>query len=405
MSLTATHRRPDGPRVLDDVRVLDFSAIIAGAYCTRLMADLGADVLKIEPPDGELMRHITPMRGDTSTVFSTLNSGKRSLTLDLKQPPAIAICKRLLARYDVVVENFSPGVMARLGLDYATLAAVNPRLVMCSISGYGQSGPDAGRPAYAPIVHAVSGYELVMQRSQPGCSRPLNMGLPVGDTTAALQAFGAISAALYYRARTGLGQYIDIAMQDSLLATMHRDFQTAFHPDPHDRVYGPLQTRDGFVILMPLSQGQFEDLIACIGRLDLARDARFATTRTRFNHYNDLMAVCEEWTRGRNSSEVLAALEAAHVPCARYRSLAELPDDPQLRHRGMLTEVIDAAGPLMVPNTPFLYSATQAAVRAEVAPLGAHNRAVLEGELGYSRDAVTALERAGAVGPTPVGAA
>ena len=133
------------PRVLDDVRVLDFSAIIAGSYCTRLMADLGADVLKIEPPGGELMRQVAPMRGDTSTVFSSLNSGKRSLTLDLKHPQAVAVCKRLVEHYDVVVENFSPGVMRRLGLDYETLRVIQPRLVMCSISGYGQSGPYASK--------------------------------------------------------------------------------------------------------------------------------------------------------------------------------------------------------------------------------------------------------------------
>ncbi|MEQ8663701.1 MAG: CoA transferase, partial [Gammaproteobacteria bacterium] len=142
------NRAAVGPRVLDDVRVLDFTGIIAGAYCTRMLADLGAEVLKVEPPGGEMMRHIAPLRGDTSTVFSALNSGKRSLVLDLKAAAAVDICKLLVTRYDVVVENFSPGVMARLGLDYAALREENPALVMCSISGYGQSGPGSARPAY-----------------------------------------------------------------------------------------------------------------------------------------------------------------------------------------------------------------------------------------------------------------
>jgi CoA:oxalate CoA-transferase len=401
MKHNAPLRGNSGPRVLDDVNVLDFSAIIAGAYCTRLMADLGANVLKIEPPHGELMRQVAPMRGDTSTVFSALNSGKRSLSLDLKQPAAVTICKRLLRHYDVVVENFSPGVMARLGLDYPTLAALNPNLVMCSISGYGQSGPDAERPAYAPIVHAVSGYELVMQRSQPGCTRPLNMGLPVGDTTAALQAFGALSAALYYRARTGVGQNIDIAMQDSLLSTMHRDFQSAFNPDPHERVYGPIEARDGFVILMPLSQGQFGELVVCIGRPELATDPRFATTRARFDNYNALIALTEQWARTRNCADVLSALTAAHVPCARYRALSELPEDPQLRHRQMLTEIVDAAGPLLVPNSPFLFSATHAAVGEYVCRLGEHNHDVLGKELGFTSDEIADLQRCGAIGASP----
>lgn len=401
MEQTSGKAPAQAPRVLDDIRVLDFSAIIAGAYCTRLMADLGADVLKVEPPGGELMRQVAPLRGDTSTVFSSLNSGKRSLTLDLKHPEAVKICKRLVATYDVVVENFSPGVMHRLGLDYETLRAEQPRLVMCSISGYGQSGPDTARPAYAPIVQAMSGYEYVMLQNQPSLVRPLNMGPPVGDTTASLQAFGAITAALYYRARTGIGQHIDIAMQDSLLSTMHRDFQTAFNSDPHDRIYGPVEASDGFIMLMPLSQGQFEGLVGCIGRPELKDDPRFVNMRVRFNHYNDLIAVAEAWARTRTSDEALRALEAAHVPCARYRHLSELIEDPQLRHRGMLTEVVDAAGPLTVLNTPLRYSASVAAVQPFVARLGEHNRQVLGQELGLDADRIAELLQAGVIGAEP----
>ncbi|MEQ8232717.1 MAG: CoA transferase, partial [Gammaproteobacteria bacterium] len=297
------NRAAVGPRVLDDVRVLDFTGIIAGSYCTRMLADLGADVLKIEPPGGEMMRHIAPLRGDTSTVFSALNSGKRSLVLDLKSAAAVDICKLLVAHYDVVVENFAPGVMGRLGLDYETLREENPALVMCSISGYGQTGPGSARPAYAPIVQAMSGFEMVTLAAQPGLERPLNMGLPVGDTCAAQQAFGAICAALYYRARTGIGQYIDIAMFDSLLATMHRDFQSAFNPDVIERRYGPIAARDGYLMVMPLSQGQFADLCGVIGREDLRDDPRFATMRARFDNYNALMALAEDWSRTRTAAE------------------------------------------------------------------------------------------------------
>ena len=398
MSDLTSMRAPDGPRIFDNIRVLDFSAIIAGAYCTRMLADLGAEVLKIEPPGGELMRHIGPMRAEYSTVFSALNSGKRSLKLDLKQRQAADICKRLVADYDVVVENFSPGVMRRLGLDYASLREHNDKLVMCSISGYGQDGPASGLPAFAPIVQALSGYELVNQLSQRGLERPLNMGLPVADTTAALQAFGAISAALYYRMRSGVGQYIDIAMMDSLLSTMHRDFQTAFNPDPNLRVYGPLETRDGFIIAMPLSQPQFEKLAVAIGRPEILHDPRFSNSRTRFEHYNDLMALTEAWTRSRSAEDALRGLTAADVPCARYRHIAELADDPQLKHRNMLVEVVDGAGPLKVPNTPFLFSETHAAVRPAVATVGQHNDAVLRDELGLNDGDIAALAAAGVFG-------
>ena len=393
-----SRRAAHGPRVFDDIRVLDFTAIIAGAYCTRMLADLGADVLKVEPPSGELMRHIAPLRGEYSTVYSSLNSGKRSLKLDLKHPGAVDLCKRLVERYDVVVENYSPGVMQRLGLDYDSLRKHNDKLIMCSISGYGQTGPAAELPAFAPIVQALSGYELVSQHSQPGLERPLNMGLPVGDTTAALQAFGAIGAALYYRGRSGVGQCIDIAMMDSLLSTMHRDFQTAFNPDPNLRVYGPLETQDGFIIAMPLSQPQFVNLVRVIERPDMLDDPRLATPRARFENYNLLMTQVEAWTRTRSAEDALRGLGAADVPCARYRQIAELADDPQLKHRNMLVEIRDGAGPLKVPNTPFLFSATHAAVRPQVADLGADNDQVLREELALSAEQIAALTDAGVFG-------
>lgn len=197
------NRRLTGARVLDGVRVLDFTSVIAGPYCTRLMADMGAEVLKVEPPGGEFARHVPPMRDGVSAVYSQLNCGKKSLSLDLKHAAAADIIKRLVRAYDVVVENFSPGVMARLGLGYSALAQANPALIMCSISGYGQTGPGAQRPAYAPVVQAESGFEQVYLQYQPRLERPLNMGPPVADTTASLQALGAINAALFYRQRTG----------------------------------------------------------------------------------------------------------------------------------------------------------------------------------------------------------
>lgn len=377
------NRSETGPRVLDDVRVLDFTGIIAGSYCTRLMADLGADVLKVEPLEGELIRHIAPMRNKVSTVFAALNSGKRSISLDLKKPAAVEICKRLVAHYDVVVENFSPGVMHRFGLDYSVLKAINPRLIMCSISGFGQTGPGAKRPAFAPIVQAMSGFEWVTLENQPDNDRPLNMGLPVGDTTASQQAFGAISAALYYREKTGIGQYIDIAMLDSLLATMHRDFQAAFDDEVIDRLYGPIAAADGFVMAMPLTHGQFEGLCRCIGHAELITDERFTTMGKRLENYNALIQLAEQWAQSRPVTTVVAAFEAEHIPCAPYHSIPEACEDPQLAHRQMITQVEDAAGPLKVPNSPFLFSETQAAVKKSVATLGSHTEQVLREELGY----------------------
>jgi len=318
------NRGPAGPRVLDGVRVLDFTAVIAGPYCTRLMADLGADVLKIEPPEGELLRHVPPFRAGASAVFSQLNSGKRCIALDLRQAAAREIVHALLPEIDVVVENFSPGVMGRLGFDYARLRELKPDLVMCSISGYGQHGPSANRPAFGPIVQAWCGYELVTLRYQPGLRQPLNMGVPVGDTTAALQAFGAITGALFYRERTGQGQYIDISMYDSLLATMHKDFQQVLNPEDRDRLYGPIVTCDGFVMIMLLSQRQFDGIVDCLQQPELKQDARFTTTVARFDNYPELIEIVSAWAASRSTADIVAMLDRAGVPAAPYR-LIDVP--------------------------------------------------------------------------------
>ncbi len=387
----------DRPSPLADVRVLDFSGIVAGAYCTRLLADLGADVVKIEPLGGEMMRHVDPQRDGCSAYFAALNSGKRALAMDLKNPAAIDLCKRLVLEYDVVVENFAPGVAARLGIDYPTLAAQNPHLIMCSISGFGQAGPDAGRPAYAPIVQAHCGYETLTQQYQPGLDKPLNMGSPVGDTTASLQAFGAVNAALYFRERSGIGQHIDIAMQDALLATMHGDFQRALIDGSRGRYYGPVKARDGHLVVMPLSSRHLRGLAQCLQRPDLIDDERFSTTSALLRNFRTLTAIIEDWTVCRSADDAVASLSAAQVPCAKYRSFNEVAVDTHLDQRGMMTEIEDAAGPLLMPNTPMKFSYCTAAVKRTVPRVGEHTAEVLRDILRLDDDEISSLHATGAV--------
>ncbi|MGE3679106.1 MAG: CaiB/BaiF CoA transferase family protein, partial [Burkholderiales bacterium] len=186
-------------RAYDGLKVLDFTAMIAGPHCTRLLADLGADVIKLEPPEGDYMRSRGPLRDGHSTYYGSLNCGKKSLCVDLKKPQARELVLELAAQADVVVENFRPGVMQRLGFGHAALSALNPRLVYCSISGYGQSGSLADRPAYAPIVHAASGFDMAMLHYQDGLSRPLQSGIFIADILSGVNAFGGIGAALYRR--------------------------------------------------------------------------------------------------------------------------------------------------------------------------------------------------------------
>src|SRR5438128_8066968 len=194
------------------LRVVDSTTTIAGPHCTRLLADLGAEVIKLEAPEGDMMRSRPPLRNGASTSFGQLNTGKKSVILDLKRPESVEIVRRLVATADVVVENFRPGVMQRFGLDYPALQAVKPDLVYCAISGYGQSGPSAGLPAYAPVIHAASGFDLAHLAYQGVERRPDYCGIYISDVLAGTYAFGAIMTALYQRQATGAGQLIDVSM-------------------------------------------------------------------------------------------------------------------------------------------------------------------------------------------------
>src|SRR3954464_1027355 len=202
----------------DRLRVVDFTTTIAGPHCTRLLSDLGAEIIKIEPPEGDMMRTRAPLRNGASTSFGQLNTGKKSVVLDLKRPDAIAAVRRLVATADVVVENFRPGVMRRFGLDYPALKTVKPDLVYCAISGYGQTGPSADLPAYAAVIHASSGYDLAHLAYQMEERRPDYCGIYIADVLTGTYAFGAIMTALYQRRLTGEGQMIDVSMLESMLS-------------------------------------------------------------------------------------------------------------------------------------------------------------------------------------------
>src|ERR1044071_143041 len=212
----------DLPRPLTGVRVLDFSTTIAGPHCGRLLADMGADVIKVESPEGDLMRSRPVQRQGQGTMFGQLNAGKRSIVLDLKKPAAIAAVKKLVAKVDIVLENYRPGVMKRLGLDYPELAKINPRLVYGAISGYGQTGPAAGRPAYAPVIHASTGYDMAHLFYQQGRQRPDNCGIFVADYASGAYALGGILAALHQRHVTGKGQMVDVSLFEGLVRILPR---------------------------------------------------------------------------------------------------------------------------------------------------------------------------------------
>ena len=366
-----------------DIRVLDFTSTIAGPHCARLLADLGADVIKIEPPEGDMMRSRPPVRDGASAAFGQLNAGKRCIVLDLKRPEAVAAAKRLAADADVVVENFRPGVMARLGLDYATLKALNPRLVYCAISGYGQSGPSAARPAYAPVIHAAAGFDLGHLAYQPGRTRPDNCGIYVCDVLAGTYAFGAIATALHQRHATGQGQFIDLSLFEATMSLMLTEMQAAqfaVPPPPARPIYGPIETADGFVMLGLGSERIFQNMAAATGRGDWLADPRFADYANRRSHWGEFVDEIETWSRSRTTAACVAALDQAGVPASPYRSVREAMADPQLAHRGAFAEVTDAAGTFKALAPPFRMSASRTRAGTRAAALGEHTASILHAD-------------------------
>src|SRR5438105_9709950 len=381
----------------DRLRVLDFTTTIAGPHCTRLLADLGAEVIKIEAPEGDMMRSRPPLRNGAITTSGKCIASIKRVILDLKRPEAVEIVKRLVATADVVVENFRPGVMQRFGLDYPALQAVKPDLVYCAISGYGQTGPSAELPAYAPVIHASSGYDLAQIAYQGEARRPDYCGIYIADVLTGTYAFGAIMAALYQRRLTGQGQLIDVSMLESMLSLTLSEIQLAQFPGsfiPGRPVFGPIATADGYVNLSVASERTFQNLATAAGRRDWIEDPRFAKYPDRRANWGQLIEELERWSRELPSAEVQAVFDKQGVPSSPYRTVKEAMDDPQLAHRGSFAEIQDKGGTFRALNPPFRMSDAEAAAKPFVAALGEHTEAVLA-ELGYTQGEIAAFARAG----------
>jgi crotonobetainyl-CoA:carnitine CoA-transferase CaiB-like acyl-CoA transferase len=376
----------------EGLRVLDFSTTIAGPHCARMLADMGAEVIKIEQVEGETMRTRPPVRYGCSTAFGQLNVGKKSLVLDLKSPDAIEVVRRLVVSADILVENFRPGVMRRLMLDYGALQALNPKLIYCSISGYGQTGPSAELPAYAPVIHAASGYDMAHLSYQPGRTRPDYCGIYHADVLTGVYAFGAISAALYQRHGSQRGQHIDVSMLESMLSLTLNELQwSQFEVKPTQRpMFGPVETADGYVMLAIASEKTFQSLINVIGHPGWIADPRFAKYSDRRDNWADLMDGVETWSRTLTTEKCLAELNDQGVPCSAYRTVAEALRDPQIAHRGALSEVRDGGGTFKVLNLPFRMSGTTVSAAKRIATLGEHTIALLK-EAGLSQDEIAAF--------------
>lgn len=386
-------------RPLDGMRVLDFTTTIAGPYCTRLMADLGAEVIKIENDEGDMMRSRPPLRDGASTSFGQLNAGKHSIVMDLKRPEAREVVRRLLTTCDFLVENFRPGVMRRFGLDYETVSKRHQELIYCSISGYGQTGPSSGLAAYAPAIHAASGFDLAHMAYQPGRDRPDNCGIYIADIVSGTYAFGAIMAALAQRHHTGLGQHIDVSMLETMLTLMVGEVQNAQFPvaPPGRPMFGPVRTLDGFIMPAVASEKSFQGICQAAGHPEWINDPRFARYPDRRNNWAIFIDLLETWSTALPTSDCQAAFDAAGVPASPYRTVKEVLEDPQLAHRGALADVSDKGGSFKVVNPPFRLSATTIQVGGFAAALGQHTREILE-MAGYAAEEIEKMSAEGIVG-------
>jgi len=388
--MSAPHET-DGP--LSGTLVLDLSRVLAGPYCTMVLADLGARVIKVEPPGGDDARHFGPFVEGRSAYFASLNRGKRSIVLDLKAEADRRILETLAERADVLVENYRPGTMERLGYGWPEMHARWPRLVYAAVSGFGHSGPYSGRPAYDMVVQAMGG---IMSLTGHAGGPPTRVGTSVGDITAGLFTAIGIVSALHERHATGRGQKVDVAMLDCQVAILEnaiaRYFATGAVPGPmgarHPSItpFEAYATADGHIVIAAGNDTLFERLCGALGRPGLADDPRFVDNNARTRHVDDLKQAVEAILSERPSADWLAALGEAGVPCGPINDVAQALEDPQIRARNMVVDALDGETPMRMAGNPIkLSAAADPPTRGRVPPLDADRAAILA-ELGVGAD-------------------
>lgn len=396
----------DHTAALAGVRVLDLSRMLAGPFCTALLADVGAEVIKIEAPGvGDDARQFAPRKGGESGYFMLLNRGKKSITLNLKSPDGLALLRQLASKCDVLVENFKPGVTRRLGVDYPTLRAVNPRLVYASISGFGQSGPLAHRPAYDIIAQAMGG--LMSITGMPD-GPPTRVGESFGDLCAGMFTAWGIVVALIAGERTRQGQHVDVAMVDSIFALLVTALTQYLYGGtipgrvgnrhPISTPYDSYRTRDGHVIIAVVTNRLFHRLATVMGCPELATDPRFISDEERTRHEPDLRAYIEKWTEGQTVEEVVAALEAASVPASPIWTVDQAATSDQIKFRNLLKQVQHpTAGLITLLQQPVQFSNTPGRIQGPPPLLGEHTETVLSSLLGLDSGTIETLRQGGVI--------
>lgn len=376
----------------------DFSHVLAGPFCTRILADLGAEVIKIETPDGDLSRRLGARRGGMSGYFMQQNCGKQNVSIDMRRPEGKALAFELAVACDVVVENFRPGVMDSLGLGQGPLRQHNPRLVYCSISGFGHDSPQRSERAFAGVVHAATG--LIDRQSRAFGQQPVDSVFAVGDTITGLQAALAIVAAVHLRERTGTGQFIDMAMYDALLSMQEAANFVLFGGSETDFLCAWIYPcGDRNVVIPSDPRSHWEALTRLIGAPEMARDPRYDTYAKREALLPELEAIVAAWVGRQPSAEhAVAACHAQGFAAAKVQTLGEALASEQTRARSMVVPCEDRSGSTVpVLNSPYRFSDASAGVHGRPAFRGEDNRSVLGRVLQRSDQEVARLEAEGIV--------
>ena len=387
------------PGPLEGVKVLDLTTVVMGPFATQILAELGADVIKIEPHDGDNMRHPGPMKNPgMGYMFLGLNRGKRGIVLDLKQPEGRAALLRMIEIADVLIYNVRPQAMARLGLSYEEVSAINPRLLYVGAYGYSQTGPYAAKAAYDDLIQGISGVPwLVAQTGASPNYAPVNLA----DRLTGLHAVYSVTAALFQRSRTGRGQSIEVPMFESVAHFVLGDHLAGFSWDPpaggggYERLLArkPYPTSDGHVCVLVYNDKQWKSFLRAIGREELMKDPRYATQASRAANIRDIYAFLTGLFKTRSTAQWIALLESLDIPVAAMNSVEDAVHDPHLTQTGFfVTEHHPSEGELRAMRTPTHWSETQPQAPRPAPRLGEHSAEVLR-EAGYSDAEIAELAR------------
>lgn len=390
------------PRPLEGIRVLDFTRVLSGPHCTRMLSDLGADVIKVEPPEGDLTRFAFPRVGSMSTYFAQQNIGKKNISMDLKKPEAVEIIKKLVAECDVLVENYRGGVMEKLGLGYSVLAEINPRLIYAAISGYGNTGPWSHRRAYATVVNAETGMTGLQARARGG--QATNDPHSHADVYTGMETAAAVLAALYQREQTQVGQYIDVSMAQTMLYVNEHVQNELFEDEvPNNQIrsfqpgdYPILQTGDGTYVVVsghPAERGTFDLFVNAMKRPSMLEDPRFTDVATRLQNLDALADELRDWARSiQTSQEIEDVMAEAGLAMGVVRTMSELAETDWAEDRNVIIDAEDRYGSTFrVPNAPWVFSGSDVSTRGIPKFRGEDNAEVLQQLAGITPEEVEQL--------------